>query len=171
MHIGLIVLSMLYAALTFLVLALLLRTRLAPRWKTLLIVAFTGFAIVSHSAWQQMAGWPTKAPLPERFLYHAASIREPNPATNDPGLIHLWATELRADGPAPEPRAYELPYTKEDHHEIQQARERIRQGLPQVGRMQRGAEGNGKLTPGKQSAGPAPTFVLSDLPEPQLPEK
>lgn len=168
---GLVTLSLLYAAVTFLALALLLRTRLESRWKSLLIVGFTGLAILSHLGWQRMAGWPTKAPLPERFLYHASSIREPNPAKNDPGLIHVWATELRPDGPAPEPRAYELPYTQEDHREIQQARERIRQGLPQVGRLLRGAEGNGKVAPGKQSASPGAHFVLADLPEPQLPEK
>lgn len=168
---GLVLLSLLYAAVTFLALALLIRTRLPSRWKSLLIVAFTALAVLSHSGWQRMAGWPARAPLPEHFLYHAASIREPNPANNDPGVIHLWATELRPDGPAPEPRAYELPYTPEDHKQVQEARERIRQGLPQVGRLARGAEGNGRLATGKQSATAGASFVLSNLPEPALPEK
>jgi hypothetical protein len=168
---GLVLLSLLYAAITFLALALLIRSTLAPRWKSLLIVAFTGFAVLSNIGWQRMAGWPVQAPLPEHFLYHAASIREPNAARNDPGVIHLWATELRADGPAPEPRAYEIPYTPEDHQQIQQARERIRQGLPQVGRLARGLDGNGRIAPGKQSATAGPSFVLANLPEPALPEK
>ena len=171
MSTSLVLLSLLYFAVTFLALALLIRTKLEARWKTLLILAFTAMAMLSHRGWQAMAGWPANAPLPERFLYHAASIREPNPAMNDPGVIHLWATELLADGPAPEPRAYILPYTKEDHRQIQEARERIRNGLPQVGRLSHGREGNGKLAEGKQSASPGASFVLTDLPGPALPEK
>ncbi|GAC1624215.1 MAG: hypothetical protein NVS9B10_09980 [Nevskia sp.] len=168
---SLVLLSLLYFAITFLALALLVRTKIQPRWKSLLIVAFTAMAMLSHHGWQQMSGWPAYAPLPERFLYHSASIREPNAAKNDPGLIHLWATELLPDGPAPEPRAYTLPYTKEDHRQVQEARERIRNGLPQVGRLSRGREGNGKLAEGHQSASPGASFVLADLPEPALPEK
>lgn len=168
---GLILLSLLYAVLTFFALALLIRTQLGVRSKTLLVLVFTGVAVLSQMGWQRMAGWPTHAELPPRFLYHAASIREPNAGKNDPGLIHLWATELRPDGPAPEPRAYELPYTPEDHQQIQAARERMRQGLPQVGRLARGNEGNGRIANGRQSATAGPSFVLADLPEPALPEK
>lgn len=169
---GLVLLSLLYAALTFVTLALLIRTRIEARWKTLLVLAFTGVAMLSHEGWQRMAGWPTAAPLPPRFLYHAASVREPNPAKNDPGLIHLWATELGPTGPVAEPRAYILPYSKEDHQEIQAARERaMRSGLPQVGRLQRGNEGNGRIVTGRQSGAPGSTFRLADLPEPALPEK
>ena len=168
---GLVLLSLLYFLLTLLVLTLLIRTQLSARLKSLLIVAFIGAAILSQQGWKRMAGWPTRAELPERFLYHAASVREPNSATGDPGLIHLWATELTASGPAPEPRGYELPYSPEDHKQIQDARERARQqGLPQIGRKGGPRNKSNVVSDAKRSAGSA-TFSLADLPDPALPEK
>ncbi len=169
---GLVLLSMLYFLLAMLLLSLLIRTEFPARVKTLAIFAFVGMAILSQRGWQQMAGWPTSAPLPERFLYHAASVREPNAATGDPGLIHIWATELRPDGPAQEPRSYQLPYAPEDQKQIQDARERIRQsGLPQIGRKGGGRNNSSLVSDAKRSAGALPNFTLADLPNPALPEK
>lgn len=169
---GLVLLSLLYFVLTLLALALLIRTSLPVRLKTLLIVTFIGMAGLSQHGWKQMAGWPTAAPLPERFLYHAASVREPNAATGDPGLIHLWATELTPEGPAPEPRGYLLPYSTEDQKQIQDARERLRQqGLPQIGRKGGSRNKSNVVSDAKRSAGALPSFTLADLPDPALPEK
>ena len=169
---GLVLLSLLYFLLAVLVLALMIRTPLATRLKSLLIVAFVGTAILTQHGWKQMAGWPTSAPLPERFLYHAASVREPNAVTGDAGLIHIWATELTPSGPAKEPRAYQLPYAPEDQKQIQDARERIRQnGLPQVGRKGGGRNNSSLVSDAKRSAGALPNFTLADLPNPALPEK
>lgn len=168
---GLVLLSLLYFVLAMLVLALAIRTAIAPRLKTVLIVAVIGVAILTHHGWQRLAGWPTRAELPDRFLYHAASVREPNAATGDVGLIHLWATELTPEGPAPEPRGYELPYTPEDHKQIQDARERARQqGLPQIGRKGGPRNASNVVSDAKRSAGAA-NFQLADLPDPSLPEK
>lgn len=168
---GIVLLSLLYFLLVLLALALAIRTSIPARLKTVLILAFIAMAIVTHHAWERLAGWPTKQPLPERFLYHAASVREPNAATGDAGLIHLWATELTPDGPAPEPRGYELPYTPEDHKQIQDARERQRQqGLPQIGRKAGPRNKSNLVSDNKRSAGTA-NFSLADLPDPALPEK
>lgn len=168
---GLVLLSLLYFLLALLALALLIRTRLSARLKSLLIIAFVGAAILSQQGWKRMAGWPTRAELPDRFLYHAASVREPNAATGDPGLIHLWATELTPDGPAPAPRSYELPYQPDDHKQIQDARERARQqGLPQIGRKGGPPNKANNVSDTRRSAG-AGTFSLADLPDPALPEK
>lgn len=169
---GLVLLSMLYFLVALLALTLLIRTRLSPRLKSMLIIAFIGMAGLSQRGWQQMAGWPTVSPLPDRFLYHAASIREPNAATGDPGLIHIWATELTPDGPAAEPRAYVLPYAAEDQKQIQDARERQRQqGLPQIGRKGGARNQSNVVSDAKRSAGALPSFTLGDLPDPALPEK
>lgn len=169
---GIVLLSLLYFLLVVLALALVIRTTLPARLKTVLILAFVGMAVVTHHAWERLAGWPTQQPLPDRFLYHAASVREPNAATGDPGLIHIWATELTPEGPAPEPRGYELPYQPEDHKQIQDARERQRQqGLPQIGRKASGTRNKSNLvSDDKRSAGSA-NFTLADLPDPALPEK
>lgn len=169
---GIVLLSLLYFLLVVLALALVIRTRLPARLKTVLILAFMAMAVVTHHAWERLAGWPTRQPLPERFLYHAASVREPNAATGDPGLIHIWATELTPDGPAAEPRGYELPYQPEDHKQIQDARERQRQqGLPQIGRRKAGPRNTSNVvSDAKRSAGAA-NFSLADLPDPALPEK
>lgn len=169
---GLVLLSLLYFLLALLVLALMIRTALPARLKSLLIVAFIGAAVLSQHGWKQMAGWPSSAPLPDRFLYHAASVREPNAATGDPGLIHIWATELTPSGPAKEPRGYLLPYSAEDQKQVQDARERMRQnGLPQIGRKGGGRNNSSLVSDAKRSAGALPNFTLADLPNPALPEK
>jgi len=168
---GLVLLSLLYFSLALLLLALLVRTTLGARLKTVMIVAFVAMAGLSQYGWKQMAGWPTRAVLPERFLYHAASVREPNSATGDPGLIHIWATELTPSGPAKEPRAYELPYSPEDQKQIQDARERQRQqGLPQIGRKAGVRNKSNVVSDARRTAALA-SFTLADLPDPALPEK
>jgi hypothetical protein len=66
------------------------------------------------------AGWPSSARMPAHAALVSAFVREPDPATSDPGRIFLW---LDVGGKAP--RAYSLPYSRALHERVQQALSRL----------------------------------------------
>lgn len=149
--------------------SLLIRLPGAAWQRTLGILALGASAWWQFDGIQALGGWPTGAPLPERFLFHGAVIEEPDAARGTPGRIDLWVTPLvddRADGA---PRAFRLPYSEADHRSVQAARQRMRNGAAQMGRR-------GDATPSRQSPDTARAaiqsrFQLDDLPAPALPEK
>jgi hypothetical protein len=66
------------------------------------------------------AGWPTSGRLPAHADVVSALVREPDPATADPGRIFVWL-----DVGKPSPRAFALPYTRALHQQVQRALGRI----------------------------------------------
>ncbi|MEJ2309759.1 MAG: hypothetical protein P8Z78_10635 [Gammaproteobacteria bacterium] len=78
---------------------------------------------------EQTRGWPAHEPLPERFRLIAADVIEPGRGGHDAGVIHL----LIRPGETSPPRLHALPYSRELHTLLFEARERIAAGRPQIG--------------------------------------
>jgi hypothetical protein len=79
-------------------------------------------------ALDSFTGWPAREPLPARSTFLAASVVEPDPRAGTEGAIRVWVIprpggagplELRPDGSRP--RAFELPYTREAHRQVEAA--------------------------------------------------
>jgi hypothetical protein len=164
-------LSIAYVALAVLLLSLSLTTRW-PVWvKLTCIVLLTGFYFLTFHSLNGMRGWPTTVDLPERFLLLDSSVTEPNKSTGTEGVVYIWVKSLQADRPASQPRAFELPYSKELHSRLQEAENRMRNGILQLGRHERrtlsAEETKGLL----QFETRRHELYLYDLPDPALPEK
>jgi hypothetical protein len=161
-----------YALLALLVLALCLYTRWSFWIKTFAILAVTGFYFLSYDALTGMLGFPTPGQLPDRFVFHFAVVAQPNKATGEKGSIYLWATALGKDGPAKEPRAYEIPYEKETTKQLTEAQRRGKEGIVQIGQALEPEvrEGVGAITR-LLTNNKTQRLKLSDMPDPALPEK
>jgi hypothetical protein len=101
-------------------------------------------------------GWPSNARVPSHSSLVSAVVREPDPATSDPGRIYLW---LDLGGAAP--RAFALPYSRPLHRQVEQALARVAQRRP-VEVTKRAAR---RAAPGGRGV----TFVSAQ--PPQLPRK
>ena len=161
-----------YAMLALLVLALCLYTRWSFVIKTVAIVAVTGFYFMSFESLTGMLGYPTVGTLPERFVIHYAVAVQPNKMTGEKGAIYLWATALGPDGPAKEPRAYELPFDKETNKSLTESQRRSKEGITQMGLAIEGPprEGANMLTRYFSST-VTQRIRMQDMPAPALPEK
>ena len=157
-----------FASLLFVTLIALLWSRW-PSWlKGMLVAGVTVLYFFGHEAIHGIWGIPSTDALPPRFVMMAAVVQEPT--TKKPGLLYLWVSRLGDNGPALEPRAYQLPYSRELHKQIDEGLKKGRDGISQVGtaEIKAGAgKGLGWLTPGNDEQ----EIKISDLPSPQLPEK
>ena len=167
----LVLLCALYVGVALMVVYLVIGSRLplVLRAGLVLLVSVSFFA--SWLLWRDVAGWPARAELPDNFLFHAATIVEPDPEKQQPGSIYVWATELTDEGPAPMPRAYRVSYLKSTHAQVQEAEARMRNGNPQVGKRKRVAEGNLAIAGVMKRQEDEQHFELGNLPSPALPEK
>ncbi|MDE2371249.1 MAG: hypothetical protein KGN16_19930 [Burkholderiales bacterium] len=155
------------AALAFLALLALLWSSW-PGWlKGLLVVGVTLFYFHAYEAIREVWGWPAAETLPERFVLLAAVIDEPT--AKQPGAIYVWVNALEDGKPAAQPRAYRLPYAKDLHGLLNDAKKKIRDGVSQVGTTEPKVRKGGLswLRPGNDET----VIKLGDLPVPQLPEK
>lgn len=168
---SLLLLSGLYAGLGALVLFVLIAARLPLVLRASIVALVTAGYFVTWQTWNEMAGWPARAQMPERFLFHAATIVEPDEEQGSPGSIYVWATELTDDGPVGVPRAFRVAYVKKLHGELREAEARMRNGLPQVGKRKIGAKGNVSITGAMKRKTDDIQFELGNLPSPALPEK
>lgn len=172
MTLHLVLLCGLYVGLSLLVLFLLIGTRLPWLLRAGLVLLFSASYFASWILWQDMAGWPARAVLPDRFLYHAATVIEPDEEKAEAGSIYVWATELTDEGPAPKPRGYRVAYLKSMHAQIQEAEARMRNGLPQIGQRKKlGPEGSFSVAGAMKRQEEEQQFQLGNLPSPALPEK
>ena len=105
------------------------------------------------------AGWPSDDRLPDKFLVHWITIKEPDKKTKEDGYIYIWDTILsnqEKEGQGwkqyllsfgvqdfTEPRAYRTPYTTEGHQRGEDAIKKIKRGRPVMGRNN-GKKGKGK---------------------------
>lgn len=167
----LVLLSLLYVGIAFMVIYLVAGSRLPYLLRAGLVVLVCVSFFASWHLWRDVAGWPARAELPERFLFHAATIIEPDVEKSEKGSIYVWATELTDDGPGVMPRAYRVPYLKSLHSQLQEAESRMRNGLPQIGKRKRMAEGNFSLSGAMKRVEDEQQFELGNLPSPALPEK
>lgn len=167
---SLLLLIVCYALLALLLLALCLYTRWSYWVKTATIVAVTGFYFLSYEALTGLMGYPTPGNLPTRFVLHHAVIASPDKASGEKGAIHLWATELGRKGPAPQPRAYTIPWEKDTEKTVGEAMKKTRDGIVQIGSVEERLGESSSLI-GRMLAPSKPTMRLQDQPAPSLPEK
>ena len=142
-----------------------------PAWiKTSVIALVAIFYFVTYHSIKQFLGWPTDKELPEKFMMLSSWVTEPDKKTGRGGSIHLWAVELSNEGPADEPRAYALPYDVDLHQELNEAHQRLRQGMIQIGSASKPEQDLGWAT-SKKFVETKQKIDLYDLPDPELPEK
>jgi hypothetical protein len=140
-----------------------------PAWlKGVLITGVTVLYFYGHEAVHSIWGIPSTDALPPKFVMLSAVVQEPTNKT--PGLLYLWVSKIGDNGPTLEPRAYQLPYSRKLHTQIDEGIKKGRDGISQVGTAEVKA-GNGRglgwLRPGNDEQ----EIKISDLPSPQLPEK
>jgi len=80
---------------------------------------------------QQSKGWPSDQILPSQFELISADVIEPNQSKDLKGNIHLWIRPAE-DGA---PRAYILPYSRDLHKRLFEAKQRTEQGRRQIGML------------------------------------
>jgi len=80
---------------------------------------------------QQSKGWPSNQTLPTQFELISADVVEPNQSKQIDGNIYLWVRP-NEDGA---PRAFILPYTRELHQRLFEAKQRSAQGRMQLGKL------------------------------------
>ncbi len=80
---------------------------------------------------QQSKGWPSDQTLPSQFELISADVLEPNQHKDIKGNIHLWLRP-RENGT---PRAYILPYSRDLHKRLFEAKQRMEEGRMQIGML------------------------------------
>lgn len=103
---------------------LVLRCRWPAQLKTVAIIALSLSYFIQYLAAQQLFGWPSKQTPPQQFQLLAEHIVEPNQHTREQGAIYLWGL---ADGQTT-PRAWKLPYSQEQHQQLDGQRQARQQG-------------------------------------------
>jgi hypothetical protein len=191
-------LSIAYALLGVVLLALLVFARIAWPIKAGAVVITSAFYIVTYFETRALLGWSSIDPLPARFKLLSARIVEPHSLQSDPGAIHLWVEEIDADNrPSGVPRAYRLPYNAKLAEKTEAAIKANAEGRPQGGRTADFGTGEGgetqaaarEITPSSitttgggdpASGGPldpiaaqqeSSSIVFSPLPPPRMPPK
>lgn len=167
-----LLISLCYAALAVLLVALCLHTRWPFLIKTVMILLSAVFALATHDAIDAMLGYAVSGRLPERFLFHHAVIVPPDRAAGRAGAIYLWATALTPDGPLEAPRAYALPFDKDTYEMLTESLKRAKAGIAQMGSAQGAVPrpGGNALSQWLSGRGPQ-TLRMVDKPDPALPEK
>ncbi len=135
---SLIALTATYAFALFVLLLLLVRSRLSLKARVSIVLAGSAFYLVHFFSLNALQGWPSQSSLPEEFTLHAWQIEEPNPAQNQAGRIYLWVQTQEWEAP----RAYTLPYSNGLHDRLDTARARHQEGYTQQGQ----ADGSGSVT-------------------------
>lgn len=156
-----------FAALLLLCLLALLQSRWPVWLRGLLVVGVSCFYFYAEGAIHTLWGWPSGDPLPERFVLLAAVIEEP--AGKRDGALYVWVNAVEDGRPAAQPRAYQLPYSKDLHGLLNEGLKKVRNGIAQLGTAEpkAGRKGLAWLRPGSDEQ----QVKLRDMPLPQLPEK
>lgn len=170
---SLLLITVCYAALALLIVALCLYTRWSFWIKSVIVVAAGVFSIFTYDSLHGLMGYPSReARMPDRFVFHYAIAAQPNKATGEKGSIFIWATAMTRDGPAREPRAYEVPYEKELNKQLGESMKRGQGGTAQMGIVNDTPEAEGRNTLTRYfSTVKTPRIRMQDMPDPALPEK
>ncbi len=132
-------LTVAYVVVALLLLGFSLGARCTWRLKAAAIVLQSALYVVVYYALPGLLGWPSAAPLPERFRLLAAHVA---PGEREPREIVLWALDLDENPARAVPRAYRVPYSELMHTKVEEAGERIRKGLTQVGALRKQSAGS-----------------------------
>jgi hypothetical protein len=137
-------LTIAYALIGALLLALLVYARLPWPAKAAAIAVTSSFYLVSFFGARGLLGWSSPDPLPPRFKLLHARIVEPHSLEGEPGAIHLWVEALDDDNrPSGVPRAYRLPYNAKLAEKTEKAISASAEGRPQGGRTADSGTGDG----------------------------
>jgi hypothetical protein len=137
-------LTIAYALIGALLLALLVYARLPWTAKAVAILVTSCFYLVSFFGARGLLGWSSPDPLPPRFKLLHARIVEPHSVEGEPGAIHLWVEALGDDNrPSGFPRAYRLPYDAKLAEKTEKAIAASAEGKPQGGRTADFGAGDG----------------------------
>ena len=99
-------------------------------------------------------------------------IEEPDPEAGTAGRIFIWASNLQGSFPASEPRAYEIPYGREVHSNLEDALRNQREGNVQIGEVMAKSATTGKAPASIRQLGEAAIQLkFHKLADPALPEK
>ena len=145
-----------------LLLSLNLRTPFHWSIKAGVILLALVFYIITLQSLPGFYGWPTKEPLPQKFLLVGMDVREPRNET-DPGVIYMWIVSLQEK--ENKPRAYALPYSRELHTRLTAAKKRMEFGHNMAGELEAESEGTGK-----RSVLPRFYFIEKQRPPPKAAE-
>jgi len=138
-----VALAGLYLAVIFLLLSLHLKSAWSWPIKSGAIGLALPATIGAFLTIQAQLGWPSQATLPSTFQLHAALVDEPALGQSDGGAIFLWLTpwDQKPDADVADdvalnerPRAFDLPYSRELHQQVQSMQERLARGEMVVGR-------------------------------------
>jgi len=144
-------LSLAYAVLGVLLLAMLLRARFDWRVKAATIVATSAFFIVAFEETRGLLGWPGSGALPPHFQLLWSRVVEPSKAAGDPGAIYLWVETLDDNNiPSGVPRSFKLRYTRPLADKTDQAKEAIIAGKPIEGEANDMDDASGDTAPNGQ---------------------
>jgi len=137
-------LSIAYAMLGVLLLAICVLTRLPWPIKAAVVVVTSAFYVVAFFSTRSLLGWSSVDSLPPRFKLLSARIVEPHSLEGESGAIHLWVEELDDDNrPSGVPRAYRLPYNAKLAERTEAAISASANGKPQGGRTADFGNGEG----------------------------
>lgn len=119
-------------------------------WTLKAIVICAGLAVLflNYSIVQGLTGWPTYEKLPEKFKIVWTRIVEPTRSQH--GRLFIWV-ESTEKGKQPNPRIYEIPYTKELHKKTVEAQQRIKRGEPVYGLRESNSKDSDKDGNGNKS--------------------
>lgn len=171
----------------------------------LLTVTFS--AALWHSL-STLQGWPVEVEMPARFEIKWLFTEEPDKKSRRPGAVYVWALDLDAGrakgrpfflrlhrrGEGPEPRIYQLPYSRPLHEQAREIQDKLMGGQRFFGVMKKGvpgeggapgtgtgrkgeakgvAHGEGDVREGRKGAPYAihQDYVFHELPPPRFPEK
>jgi len=122
-----------YAFFSSLLLFALIKSNLHYFVKATIIVLAVVFYTLSYYGWKEAQGWPSTTELPDKFFFHHGLIQEPNKEAQDEGKITLWVSEVYNNQLADTPRAFELPYSRQLHAQVEQAMIKTKDGRDQIG--------------------------------------
>ena len=159
-----LILSAAYALPLALAALALSRVGVRSRVTVAVLVALPLFYLAHYLGLRQLAGWPVDAAPPERFNLLAERVQEPDRKAGTAGAVYLWVNTSEA----PQPRAFELPYSKSLHTQLAAASQRRAAGNPQLGLKREPGKVGSSST--EVSEGRA-AYRFSDRPERRLPSK
>lgn len=101
----------------------------------IIIVPYLGF--LTHQIPDTYKGWPTVSNPPVTSTFIGGIVEEPDAVTDSEGAIYLWLIPVRGttsdhglgyESKNGEPRAYRVPYTRQLHKQVEQAKAEAKRG-------------------------------------------
>ncbi len=124
-------LSIGYALLGALLLALIIASPYAKSLKLSMIILLSLFYVATYRNFHNMRGWAVPERPEANFKLHWAVVEEPNKALGEKGAIYILGQKIGALGLLEQaPRLYEVPFDPELAQQIEEAKSEIEDGNP-----------------------------------------